>query len=355
MRINRKRSIWVAAVGLVASVVAACGSSSAPAPSPGSSDMPNVTLKWSCACLSAPPQSPQTQALYRTASEVFQLTGGHVNIEVFPNSSLLPQATEFQGLQKGVADITDSDPTQYEATMPAGMIYDIPYLYTDWSQVEKVFASSYETKLNSMAVSQLGVRLLGIQDLGPRELNLNSTKKIMTPADMAGIKLRMPPGDYWTQLGQAMGGQVTPVGFTEIYLSLETGVVQAQDNPLPTDVADKFYQVTKEVVLTNHLFSPVMPAINEASWSKLSPAEQRDLVKAVTDQDNWADAQVAAQQNQDITFLKKQGLQVYSPDVKAFQAPVLKSFLCDQSYVSGLISGMLPFALKVAGATMPAC
>jgi TRAP-type C4-dicarboxylate transport system substrate-binding protein len=152
-----------------------------------------------------------------------------------------------------------------------------------------------------------------------------------------------------------MGGQVTPVSFTEIYLSLETGIVQAQDNPLATDIADKFYEVTKEVVLTNHLFSPVMPTINEASWKELSTTEQKDLVQAVTDQDNWADQQVASQQSQDISFLKKHGLQVYSPNISAFRTPVLKSFLCDPTYVSGLTPGVLAYALKATGAKLPSC
>jgi tripartite ATP-independent transporter DctP family solute receptor len=354
MRNPRKQSLWITGLMLVALVAVGCGSTSTPKAT-SSASMPTVVLKWSCPCLSAPPQAPETEALYRTASEVFRLTDGHVNIEVFPNSSLVPQATEFQGLQKGVVDMSDSDPTEYEGTTPAGMIYDIPYLYTSWSQVEEVFNSSYEQKLDSATVSQLGVRLLGIQDLGARELNLKSTASIMTPADMAGIKLRMPPGTYWSQLGQAMGGQVTPVSFTEIYLSLETGVVQAQDNPLATDIADKFYEVTKEVVLTNHLFSPVMPTINEASWKELSTTEQKDLVQAVTDQDNWADQQVASQQSQDISFLKKHGLQVYSPNISAFRTPVLKSFLCDPTYVSGLTPGVLAYALKATGAKMPSC
>jgi tripartite ATP-independent transporter DctP family solute receptor len=341
-------------LAVVTLVVAGCGASK-PAPSKTSANMPNVTLKWSCPCLSAPPQSPQTEALYRTASQVFQMTGGHVNIEIFPNSSLLPQATEFQGVQSNVAQMSDSDPTQYQATVPAGMIFDIPFLYSNWSQVEKVFSSKYGQEVVNQVAKGTGVRLLGIQDLGPRELDLNSTKRIMTPADMAGIKLRMPPGTYWTQLGQAMGGEVTPVGFTEIYLALSTGVVQAQDNPLPTDVADKFYQVTKEIVLTNHLFSPVMPSISETAWNQMSKAEQSDLVTAVTQQDNWASAQVAALQQHDINFLKSQGLQVYSPDISAFRVPVLKSFLCDSTYTSGLVPGMLNYALKVTGASMPAC
>ncbi|MHB8323926.1 MAG: TRAP transporter substrate-binding protein DctP [Candidatus Dormibacteria bacterium] len=354
MRGAGSRWRWTTGLMVVAMFVAGCGSV-ATSPKPTSTTMPKVTLKWSCPCLSAAPQSPQTEALYRTASQVFAMTHGAVTIEVFPNSSLLPQATEFEGVQQGAADMSDSSPDQYQATFPAGMIYEIPYLYTNWSQVTAAFNSGAGKQLNAQVVQKLGVRLLGVQDLGPRELDLNVTKKIMTPADMAGIKLRMPPGPYWAQLGQAMGGAVTPVGFTEIYLSLQTGVVQAQDNPLPTDIADKFYQVTKQIVLTNHLFSPVMPTINENSWNKLSAAEQKDLVTAVTQQDTWASNQVAALQASDITFLKNQGLQVYSPNIAAFRAPVLKSFLCDPTYVSGFVPGMLNSVLKIAGATRPSC
>jgi len=202
------------------------------------------------------------------------------------------------------------------------------------------------------------VHILGIQDLGARELDLNSTKRILTPADMHGIKLRMPPGPYWAKLGTAMGGSVTPVGFDEIYLSLETGVIQAQDNPLPTDIADKFYEVTKEIVLTNHVIEPVMPTINAVTWNKLSPAEQSDLVEAATQSDSWASAQVQASQAKDIAFLKEHGLKVYSPDIPAFRAPALRSFLCDRSYAYPLetkVPGMLKDALRISGGKAPSC
>lgn len=354
MTASGRRLRWVVPLVSAIVLVAGCGSTAA-AKAPSPRNFPKVTLKWSCPCLSAQPQSPETEALYRTAAQVFSETHGAVTIEVFPNSSLLPEATEFEGVQANTAQMSDSSGDEYQAQLPQGMIYEIPYLFTSFAQEQEVFNSKYGKKLNALIAQKLGVHILGIQDLGARELDLSITKKIMTPADMAGVKLRMPPGTYWTQLGQAMGGDVTPVGFTEIYLSLETGVVQAQDNPLPTDIADKFYQVTKQIVLTNHVIEPVMPTINNTAWNELSPVERADLVKAVTEQDNWASQQVAQQQATDIKFLEKQGLKVYSPDIAAFRAPALKSFLCDPAYGGSMLPGMLPYVERLTGATPPAC
>ena len=354
MALPNRRLRWVVPLVGTIILVAGCGSTTA-TKAPSTNNLPKVTLKWSCPCLSAPPQAPETEAMYRTAAQVFSMTHGAVTIEVFPNSSLLPQATEFEGVQANTAQMSYSSGDEYQAQLPQGMIYEIPYLFTSFAQEQQVFNSAYGKKLNALISQKLGVHILGIQDLGARELDLNITKKIMTPADMAGVKLRMPPGTYWTQLGQAMGGSVTPVGFTEIYLSLQTGVVQAQDNPLPTDIADKFYQVTKQIVLTNHVIEPVMPTINNTAWNELSPVEQADLVKAVTQQDNWASQQVAAQQVSDIKFLKNHGLKVYSPDIAAFRAPALKSFLCDPAYGGSMLPGMLPYVEKLTGATAPVC
>ena len=291
----------------------------------------------------------------RFADEVKRLTNGAVTIEVFANGSLLSQNVEFQGLQKGSTDIADSDPSQYAAQAPAMQILLTPYLYTKWSQVQDTFRSPDGQKLIDQAVQKIGVRPLDIQNLGARELDLNITKTIRTPADLSGVRLRMPPGPYWTKLGQAMGAQVTPVAFNEIYLALQTGTVQGQDNPLATDIANKFYEVTKQVVLTNHVFSAVMPTINEKSWQKLSPAEQKAVVQAIKDADAWADAQIQDSQDQNIKFLQQHGLKVYSPDSAAFQAAVLKSFLCDSSFTGPFLPGMLKDIEKTTKTTAPSC
>lgn len=328
-------------------VLAGCGS----VPSSAGNE-PRVTLKYSCPCTD---QQPQTQAMKRFADEVKKLTKGAVTIEVFANGSLLSQNVEFQGLQKGSTDIADTDPSQYAAQAPAMQILLTPYLFTKWSQVQDTFGSPDGQKLIDQAVQKVGVRPLDIQNLGARELNLNLTKTIRTPADMNGVKLRMPPGPYWTKLGQAMGAQVTPVAFNEIYLALQTGTVQGQDNPVATDVTNKFYEVTKQMILTNHVFSAVLPTINQKSWVKLSPAEQKAVVQAMKDADVWADAQVQDGQVQNIKFLQQHGLKVSSPDTAAFQAAVLKSFLCDPSFTGAFLPGMLKEIEKATKTTAPSC
>ncbi len=350
-------AIRAAAAGVLSVLALSAGAAFGSTRPASSSSMPYVVIKYSCPCSSAPPMAPETAAMYRLANEVSQLTKGAVNIEVFPNSSLVPQASEFEDVQKNVIQMNLSSGDEYQSEAPAGMIYQIPYLFTSYSQELKVFNSKYGQALVAMLDKKLGVHILGIQDLGARELDLNTTNHISTPADMHGIKLRMPPGTYWTALGQALGGAVTPIAFDEIYLSLQTGVIQAQDNPLPTDIADKFYEVTKQIVLTNHVIEPIAPTISDTAWNEMSPAEQNDLVKAVAQTDTWESEQVANQQVKDIKFLKHAGLKVYSPDIPAFRAPALKTFLCNGSYVNPLkqIPGLLNYALSVSGAKLPTC
>jgi len=334
-------------IGLTGALVG-CGA----APATSSSNEPHVTLKYSCPCTT---DQPQTQAMQKFADEVKKLTNGAVTISVFPNGSLLAQNIEFQGLQKGSTDIMDSDPSMYPPKVAQMEILLTPYLFTSWSQVEQTFRSSDGQKLVDLAVQQLGVRPLDIQNIGVRELNLNVTKQIMTPDDLKGVKLRMPPGPYWAKLGAAMGGQVTPVAFNEIYLALQTGTVQAQDNPVPTDVANKFYEVTKQLVLTNHVLSPVMPTISEAAWKKLSPNEQKAVVKAAQDSDAWADQDVQSLQDQDVKIMEQHGIKVYTPNTAAFRSAVLKSFLCDPTFSGQFLPGMLSDVEKLTKATPPSC
>jgi tripartite ATP-independent transporter DctP family solute receptor len=347
---QRTRRPWLAGLaGLALSMlVGACGSSA----STGSGSEPKVTLKFSCPCTT---DQPQTKAMQRFADDVKKQTNGAVTIELFPNGSLLSQNVEFQGLQKDSVDMAYAAPDTFAPQVAEMEVLLTPYLYTKWSQVEDTFRSADGQKLVPLSIQRLGVRPLDIQNLGARELNLAVTKHINTPGDMRGIKLRMPPGPYWAKLGAAMGAQVTPVAFNEIYLALQTGTVQGQDNPVATDVANKFYEVTKQLILTNHVFSAVLPSINDKAWQRLSASEQKAVVQAIKDADQWADTQVQDTQDQGIALMKQHGVQVYSPDVKAFQVAVLKAYLCDSTWTGQFLPGMLKSVEKSTAAAIPSC
>lgn len=119
-------------------------------------------------------------------------------------------------------------------------------------------------------VKNVGIRPLGAYYLGTRELNLvEKVGPVRSPADMKGVKLRVPGSPSWIALGKALGGNPTPMSFTEVYMGLKTGAVEGQDNPLPTDKNEKFYEVTKYIVLTNHVVDSVWPTMNEKNGSPL--------------------------------------------------------------------------------------
>jgi TRAP-type C4-dicarboxylate transport system substrate-binding protein len=130
------------------------------------------------------------------------------------------------------------------------------------------------------------VRLLSVMYLGRRNVNLRQCPDeltVNTPADLDGVNLRMPGTDAWQFLGKALGASPTPMSFTEIYTALSTGSVDGQDNPLPTVVDAKFYEVTNQIVLTSHLVDLNYIAFSKAVWDKLTPEQQAIVQKAADD------------------------------------------------------------------------
>ena len=121
-----------------------------------------------------------------------------------------------------------------------------------------------------LARDQLGIECIRPVYFGARQVNLKPGKKINTPADMAGIKLRMPPGEFWQFLGESIGANPTPVAFAELYTALQTGTVDGQDNPLVSAKTMKFYEVTSQFVLTSHVIGYDMLTVSKKPGRALS-------------------------------------------------------------------------------------
>jgi TRAP-type C4-dicarboxylate transport system substrate-binding protein len=170
---------------------------------------------------------------------------------------------------------------------------------------------------------QMGIKVLAVPYIGTRQLNLKPKKKIMVPADLAGIKLRMPGGEGWQFVGTALGANPVPVAFTEVYTALQTGAIDAQDNPLPANKVMKFYEVTTQIVLTSHLIANNLFAISLKKWNSLSPAQQKTMQAAADKFSDAITAQALKDEAELVDFFKAQGLEIYTPDVAAFRKHVL--------------------------------
>ncbi len=261
-------------------------------------------------------------------------------IEPFLNGSLFKQGTELVALERNNLELANIAPQDISNQLPEWSIVTSAYLFRDAKHLHTFFASPVAADLLKTVEDKLKVRILGPTFFGTRQVGLKPNKKINTPADMAGIKLRMPGGDAWQFLGKSLGANPTPVAYAEVYTALQTGAIDGQDNPLPNVQNMKFYEVMSQIVLTDHLIGFDLLCISSKAWAAMSPAQQQKFQAAAAKAIEWSAAEHQKQEAELVEFLKKQGLQIYAPDVKAFRAHAQKMYLesdLAKSWPKGLI------------------
>ena len=243
------------------------------------------------------------------------------------NASLFKQGTELEAIARGNLEMSIASAQELSTIFPEFSIFTAGYLHRDAEHQKKVFAADFMEPMKKKVEDELGVKLLAVMYLGRRQLNLRIDKEIKTPADLAGVKLRMPGSDAWQFLGKALGASPVPVAFTEIYTALQTGAIDGQDNPLPTNRDSKFYEVTKQIVLTSHLVDLNYIAFSKKVWDGLTPEQQAAVQKAADDAAESGRQKQLALEAELEQFFKDKGLKVYTPDIDAFRTQVQKAYL----------------------------
>jgi TRAP-type transport system periplasmic protein len=181
--------------------------------------------------------------------------------------------------------------------------------------------------MKTVAEDQLKVKILGPTFFGTRQVGLKPKKKITTPADMAGIKLRMPGGDAWQLLGRSLGANPTPMAYAEVYTGLQTGAIDGQDNPLPNVQNMKFYEVMSQIVLTSHLVGFDVLTVNLKTWTGMPPAKQKAFQASADKAIRWSASEHLKREAELADAFRKQGLDVYVPDVDAFRTYAQKVYM----------------------------
>jgi TRAP-type C4-dicarboxylate transport system substrate-binding protein len=137
----------------------------------------------------------------------------------------------------------------------------------------------------------------------------------------------MPGSEAWLFLGRALGANPVPMAFTEVYTGLQTGAIDAQDNPLPTVRDAKFFEVTKQVVLTSHLVDLNYLTLSKRVWDRMTPAQQATVQKAANDAAESGRQKQLALEGELEAFFKQKGLKVYTPNLDAFRKQVQEAYL----------------------------
>ena len=243
------------------------------------------------------------------------------------NSSLFKQGTELEAIARGNLEMALASAQELAVFFPEFSIFATGYVHRDAAHQVAVFNDPLMDPFKKKVEDELNMKLLSVMYFGARQVNLRTDKKVMTPEDLKGVNLRMPGTEAWQFLGKALGANPTPMAFAEVYTGLQSGAIDGQDNPLPTVVDKKFYEVTKQIILTSHLVDLNYIAISKKVWDKMTP-EQQATVQAAAD----AAAEVGrenqiALEAELISFLKEKGLQVYEPDLDAFRTRVQAMYL----------------------------
>ena len=265
-------------------------------------------------------------------------------IEPFYGGTLFKQGTELVALQRDNLEMGNIAPQDISKQLPAWSVLTSAYTFRDANHVLAFFASDIGGQMKKQAEDQLKIKILGPTFYGTRQVGLKPKKKISTPADMAGIKLRMPPGDAWQLLGRSLGANPTPMAYAETYTGLQTGAIDGQDNPLPNVQNMKFYEVMSEIVLTSHLVAFDVLSMNQKSWNAMSAAQQKSFQVAVDKALAWSVGEHLKRETELADDFKKRGLDVYVPDIPAFRAYAQKVYLASdeaKSWSPGILDKIL--------------
>lgn len=248
-------------------------------------------------------------------------------VELFLNSTLFRQGTELVALQRDNLEMGNIAPQDIAKQVPAWSLLTSAYLFRDATHLTHFFASDLGTQMKKMVEDQLKVKILGPTFFGTRHVGLKGKKKINVPADLAGVKLRMPPGDTWQMLGKSLGANPTPMAYAETYTGLQTGAIDGQDNPLPNVQNMKFYEVMGEIVLTSHLVAYDLLTVNMKTWNSMSPAKQKAFQAAADKAIAWSAAEHTKREAELAETFRKAGLDVYTPNINAFREHAQKMYL----------------------------
>ena len=277
-------------------------------------------LKWAHVYETSEPF--HTYAVW-AGDEIKKRTSGRYEVQVFPASSLGKESDINQGLTLGTVDIILTGASfAGNSYKPLAITY-FPFIFRDAEHQLKYGKSDVFRELSKGYDDKTGNHITALTYYGAR--HATSNKLFKNCDEMKGIKMRLPDSPAYTALPRACGANPTPIAFAEVYLALQNGTVDAQENPLPTIEAKKFYEVQKNIILTGHISDALLTVVSPGTMGKLTPAEQKLLVDITQEAAVNATNDIRKREGELVDEFKKKGINVVTVDRNDFQQRVLKA------------------------------
>ena len=278
-----------------------------------------TALKWAHVYETSEPF--HTESVW-AAEEIAKRTDGRYKIDVFPASQLGKEADLNQGLRLGTVDIIISGSSFASRDyQPIGVTY-YPYIFRDPSHLIAYTKSDVFKRLAQGYEEASGNHITAVTYYGTRHTTAN--KEIKTCADLNGVKMRVPDVPAYLAMPRACGANTTPIAFAEVYLALQNGTVDAQENPLTTIEAKKFYEVQKNIALTGHIVDHLNTVVSQTLWASLSDEDKQIFSEVMLEAAERATKIVEEREAALVDKFKGMGLTVTEVDKADFEKTVLE-------------------------------
>lgn len=283
----------------------------------------------------------QAKGLHAFKDYMDEALPGAFDIQLHFNGTLFSQGSEIEAMQRGNLEIGLISPSDIAELIPEYSIFTTGYLFRDAAHLDATYdESDVGVEFKTRVADDLQLHIVRSEYLGARHVMLRSPREVNTPEDLRGLKLRMPDSASWQFLGNALGASATPLAFEEVYLALQTGTIDGLENPLPDAIATKFYEVTRQVVLTSHQVANLFFTMPQPFWSSLSSEEQEAINAAVLANKKVNDEGILATEAEGVAFFEANNNIVTTPDVDAFRERVLDAFI-NSDFSANWPEGML--------------
>lgn len=267
-------------------------------------------------------------AAVKFGEELSSLTDGRIAVEVFPNESLGKEIDLINGMQLGTVDMTITGES-LQNWAPMAALLAVPYAYASLEHMDEVASGDIGDQIKDQIIEKAQIRPIAYFARGPR--NLTSQRPIASPADLDGMKMRVPNVPLFVDVWSALGAAPTPMAFSEVFTSLQSGVIEGQENPLALIRSANFNEVQNYVNQTEHVRSWIYLTIAESTWGKLSADDQAAVMQAAAVAQEFERGLLLDSLAEDRAFLEANGMEFVDVDGPAFQAAAKDAVLANVS------------------------
>ncbi len=260
-------------------------------------------------------QNTWHKASVKFGEELKALTNGRIEVEVYPNESLGKEVDLINGMQLGTADMTITGES-LQNWAPMAALLAVPYAYKSLEHMDEVASGKIGEDIKAEIVARAQIRPIAYFARGPR--NLTANREIKTPDDLKGLRMRVPNVPLFVDTWKTLGAQPTPMAFSEVFTSLQSGVIDAQENPLALIKSANFAEVQKFVNKTEHVRSWIYLTISEMTWSQLSAEDQAAVMEAAKRAQAYERELFLADEENLVKELQAAGMTFVEVDAAAF-------------------------------------